>query len=709
MESNNRTSILVSSQVPEFVRRDHPKFIEFMEAYYQFLEQEGQLSDITKKQTQDLNIDLTNDTYREKFYDNFLNILPKDIVADKNLVLKKSKDFLRSRGTEKSYSYLFKVLYDKEPTFYYPKSDILKASDGKWFVEKSIRIVDTEVDNVSNTIAYSNFVNHTIYGSQSNASAKVEGINSYYSNKEIVTELLLSDQVKQFYPGEKIFTYYVDPTKNLNRYLTANILSGYISTVNIVKGGTGYTVGTIVPLDNQANGTGAVLQISATTTGNLRSIVVLNGGAGFEAGDNILVSGGQAPGASLPLPATAQVLSVIKDGYYHPNSYNMVATTISTYASNLIGDTYTSNTYANTVMSNTFTFWQYSNTGPINQCSVINHGANYTQLPTFSVSANSIIRSLGILGRMEIYDGGLAYQNGDIISFDTTNPVFDYGFGANAVVSSVAANGRILAVQFVKEPGQIVGGSGYNQNYLPTVNIHSVYGHSANIAVTSVLGQGQVLLGVTDAIGRITEIKILNGGTGYTTPPTPNLTSFGDGTAVANTTVFTGTYTYKGRYLNDDGKLSSYKYLQNKDYYQNYSYVVRVDESINKYRQLVKDILHPAGMKLLGEYITLDETMANLTSVAPVNTRPIVFNTCTYQSTGSGSTSNVRIDILVGNQSYYSVNTPVSLLFRTGNTANANSNGVYKVVGTGPGKLFFTLANAINSTGNVYVSKVLAS
>jgi hypothetical protein len=32
------TSILVNSQVPEFVREEHPLFITFLEAYYEFLE-----------------------------------------------------------------------------------------------------------------------------------------------------------------------------------------------------------------------------------------------------------------------------------------------------------------------------------------------------------------------------------------------------------------------------------------------------------------------------------------------------------------------------------------------------------------------------------------------------------------------------------------------------------------------------------------------
>ena len=35
-------------------------------------------------------------------------------------------------------------------------------------------------------------------------------------------------------------------------------------------------------------------------------------------------------------------------------------------------------------------------------------------------------------------------------------------------------------------------------------------------------------------------------------------------------------------------------------YYHLYSYVLKVDESINNYRDVVKELVHPAGMKMFG-------------------------------------------------------------------------------------------------------------
>ena len=37
--NTSKISLVVSQQVPEFVRTDHPKFVTFLEKYYEFMEQ----------------------------------------------------------------------------------------------------------------------------------------------------------------------------------------------------------------------------------------------------------------------------------------------------------------------------------------------------------------------------------------------------------------------------------------------------------------------------------------------------------------------------------------------------------------------------------------------------------------------------------------------------------------------------------------------
>lgn len=55
--------------------------------------------------------------------------------------------------------------------------------------------------------------------------------------------------------------------------------------------------------------------------------------------------------------------------------------------------------------------------------------------------------------------------------------------------------------------------------------------------------------------------------------------------------------------LSDDGRLSSEKKLQDSHYYQNYSYVIRSTIEPELYEDLIKKLIHPAGMKAFMEQV----------------------------------------------------------------------------------------------------------
>jgi hypothetical protein len=69
---------------------------------------------------------------------------------------------------------------------------------------------------------------------------------------------------------------------------------------------------------------------------------------------------------------------------------------------------------------------------------------------------------------------------------------------------------------------------------------------------------------------------------------------------------------YPGKYLDRSGMASNSSYLQDNNYYQNFSYVVRSKSDITSYRDIVESFAHPAGMKLFG-----DKTVENLFELEP--------------------------------------------------------------------------------------------
>jgi hypothetical protein len=384
----------------------------------------------------------------------------------------------------------------------------------------------------------------------------------------------------------------------------------------------------------------------------------------------------------------------LKDSSVHPNSYSIPISTIALEANTTIGNAIYSNlssSNANTALANATSYFTYSNTGPIVAATVSFQGSGYSALPTITAVSNTVVRSLGILGRMDIVSGGLNYANGDIITF--TNIIGGYGTGAAANVKSVNGNGTITAVQFVPVAGQIVGGSGYSQTYLPTANVVSATGNGANIIVSAVLGDGEDIQAGTSSLGGIIRLAIVSRGTNYDVDTTLNLSSIGDGTAKANVSVVTGSFTYPGRYLNDDGHLSGYNFLEDRDYYQNYSYVVKAGHSINKYRKALKDLIHPAGMKLFGEYLFVDP-LVNL-SFSSANGQ----YSNTTQSGIYTSTSNANGTLVL----VYSPNHGVSntsnvyVEIETGDTANL-SNGIFSVNTINSAAFTIYYANTVSGT-----------
>ena len=663
MDTNNKISVLVESTVPFFVRNDHQNFVRFVEAYYEWLEQPDssntkQYNVVTRaKNARSFNdIDDTNvDAFTNELYKTFLKLIPEDTAADKAIILKNAKDFYRARGTEKSIRFLMRVLFDDQETdFYYPKKDVLRASDGKWFIEKSIKFSDFLVDGIPSTNLddVKKLVGQTILGSKSGATAAVERIDFYYEGVTEVREFKITNQTKDFVSGEQVIAQVGGQT------IAANTFSGILNTVTLTNPGTLYQVGDLVTVQSNT-GSGAIVRIDSVTTGNIQSILVSSRGSGYKANAPIFISD------STGIGATANVLSVKDDGTVHPNSYNIVISLISSEANTNISNSIYSTlggANANVTLANALSTFVFSNTGPVLSGKILSEGNNYSPNPSFTTEANTRIAALGILGSMKIVDGGSNYAIGDTIEF--INVIGGYGSGASANVTNVDAQAAnaINEVRFVQVPGHLIGGSGYNQSFLPRANVVSGTGNGANIIVTSVLGFGVEYITTSSTIGQILKLTIVSRGSGYEIPPTLNFTGIGDGTAQAVSTIVTGAFSYPGRWLNDDGHISSYNFLQDRDYYQNFSYVVKTKESIEKYRKALKDLVHPAGMKLFGEYLSVDDDspVSNAMKFQGVGGTYSTLPTGTYQAnlgnvsivyTGHGlvATDNVYIDFITGN------------------------------------------------------------
>jgi len=148
IESGQKTSLLVPSQLPEFIRDnpDYSNFVLFLQAYYEWLEETNNVTDRTKNLLNYKDIDETTTEFLDYFYNDFLSYFPTEILADKQKVIKIAKELYQSKGTPASFQFLFRILYNSDVDFFYTKDAVLKASSGKWYVAKSLKLASDSLD-----------------------------------------------------------------------------------------------------------------------------------------------------------------------------------------------------------------------------------------------------------------------------------------------------------------------------------------------------------------------------------------------------------------------------------------------------------------------------------------------------------------------------------------------------------------------------------
>jgi hypothetical protein len=156
MFENNYISTIVENQLPEFVRADHPQFVLFLKKYYEYMEQSGKTLEVGKNLYNYMDVDQTRADLLTYFKNNIIPDFPEQSQLSQEKILKAARSFYQKKGTGDSFKFLFRVLYGQEVEVYFPKQDILKASDGKWIQPNVVRFSFADSANLVSTTANNN-------------------------------------------------------------------------------------------------------------------------------------------------------------------------------------------------------------------------------------------------------------------------------------------------------------------------------------------------------------------------------------------------------------------------------------------------------------------------------------------------------------------------------------------------------------------------
>jgi len=320
--TNNTIIPVLEQKLPEFVQDNYPNFVRYIKDYLSFLEQDGGFLRIIEDWKDN------NEPTREvgPYIDAMLVDLGFEskgqLQVKRHVLAHTLRDFYLSRGTEASFQYLFRALFNESVSIRYPREEMLVPSNAEY---GSRHFIFTSSAN-RNTIHFQTIIENiteyggTLRGLDSGAISSIENISIIYGGGEPFFQIEILEPLNEFKVNEVV-----------------SILSDEIEIFEVVKpviekvvvnGGSGYLEGDVVTM------TGASVQgsyvIGKVAAGGVDGVNILNGGSGYVVGDRISASssddgfGFSAHVSSVSSGAITGV-EIINEGYNYTNRPTLLA------------------------------------------------------------------------------------------------------------------------------------------------------------------------------------------------------------------------------------------------------------------------------------------------------------------------------------------------------------------------------------------------
>lgn len=174
----------VEKQFPDFYQEEGANFIQFVKAYYEWLDTDGPISK-SRALAETTDIDTTAEEYLQHFFEKYLHGIPKSILGNKRLLEKHILSLYRSKGSIEGLKLLFRFLYRQEINVYVPEVDMLRVSDGKWVRPQYLEISDAPLNYT--------FDGKFIKGTDSQCIAFVDNVVKFYLGNQICHVLYITN------------------------------------------------------------------------------------------------------------------------------------------------------------------------------------------------------------------------------------------------------------------------------------------------------------------------------------------------------------------------------------------------------------------------------------------------------------------------------------------------------------------------------------
>ena len=258
-------SALLEQFVPDHIRSNYPQFIDFVQAYFDYLEQSNSSAYYQNTLPQQRDIRTQEDEFLRRIQKEIGLFVPQSYAVEPRLFYDRISDLWRAKGSEEAIKTFFLLFLDDVVEIYYPWEQVLKPSDGRWIVEDKLRVSIISGDP-------NDFAGKTVRQIGSDAQARVDRVERRVYSDGIIHELTLvqGTQVEKFDPQERIVA---------DTGLEAEIYKS-VSGLTVTSSGSGYSRGDRVEVNGFEGFTFTAFVSGVDDNGGITDVRFSNYGAG---------------------------------------------------------------------------------------------------------------------------------------------------------------------------------------------------------------------------------------------------------------------------------------------------------------------------------------------------------------------------------------------------------------------------------------------
>jgi hypothetical protein len=259
---------LIDQFVPDHVRENNPRLIQFIEAYLRFLEESSRAGYFLNTLEAQRNLETQQEEFIHRIEKEIGLFVPREYAASPRLFYNKISELWRAKGSEDGIKAFFRLFNGEDAVeIRYPWERVLKTSDGRWIYTEKLRVSMISGDPLE-------FIGQQILQIESYGIATITDVERQVYADGIIYALSLAKESTSgdFIPGHRVFVPGIEG-------LEAEIYKS-LQRVEIVSPGVGYSIGDRVRLGGRDRITFEARVVEVDEDGRILDLDIVDFGSG---------------------------------------------------------------------------------------------------------------------------------------------------------------------------------------------------------------------------------------------------------------------------------------------------------------------------------------------------------------------------------------------------------------------------------------------